>query len=216
MIELAMELTTKGAILPDAKSLMTVELAQAFIEKRFGILEMAVTERVSAAIHRHDQLNYDLKEYQRVEAQRGRINAEVIARLSRIEKMLRIKPFKLDPEHPGKGTWRLTAQLNAAKQSAQTKATRKALRLPGPDPAWRKEADAAAKKLQAELPPKSNIPDLMRRFGISYSRFTTLIGKKKLTAIREGAYLFITRESIVQYIKENGIPKPRSRRYGQT
>ena len=71
MIELAMELTEKGAILPDGKALMTVEIAQAFIEKRFGILEMAVTERVSAALHRHDQLNYDLKGYQRAEATRG-------------------------------------------------------------------------------------------------------------------------------------------------
>jgi hypothetical protein len=113
-VELVAEVTEKGAILPDGKALMTVEQAKAFITERLRNLEMTVAERVSAALLRHDQLNYDLKEYHRVDGLRAQNQESLNARLAKIEKMLGIEPFAVDPAHrPGSyGNWKLTAQIN--------------------------------------------------------------------------------------------------------
>jgi hypothetical protein len=208
VIELVAEVTEKGAILPDGKALMTVEMAQAFIAERLRNLEMTVAERVSAALLRHDQLAYDLKQYQHVEKLRGENLSILNSRLQAVEKALGIEPFKTDPDHPGKGHWKLTAQINRERRQRAPR------QIAGPAPAWRKEAEAAAKKLRSELPPMVSLPDLVRRFGVSRNRFDTLIGKGKLKLIREGSYLFVPRESLVQYVREHGIPQPRTRHYG--
>lgn len=111
-IELAGEVTEKGMILPDGKAVMTVDQAKDFIIERMRLLEMTVAERVSAALSRHDQLAYDLKELHRVDELRSKNQAELNARVAVIEKMHGIEPYKIDPEHPGTGNWKLTAQTN--------------------------------------------------------------------------------------------------------
>jgi hypothetical protein len=207
VIELAMELTSRGAILPDGKALMTVEQARALIIERMKVVELAVTERVSAAISRHDQLNYDLKEYNRIMGIWERAFSGFSTRLMAIEKQLGIDPFRAELEHPGKGHWKLTARTNRKPRTRTP-------RLTGPEPSWRKQAEADAKRLRAELPPTSSLPDLMRLFGVSRGRLDTLIGRGKLKTMREGWHIGVTRESIVEYVRENGTPKPRVRHYG--
>jgi hypothetical protein len=210
MIELVAEITDRGAILPDGKALMTVEQAKAFISERLKIMELAVAERVSAALSRHDQLNYDLKQFHRVVENQEKAFAEFGPRLHAIEERLGIDPYKVDPEHPGKGSWKLTMQTNIENRPQMPDVPR----LTGPAPAWHKEAEAAAKKLSTELPAKVSILDLVRLWGVSYNRINMMIGKGKLQAVREGVYIHIPREQIVEYVKAHGIPQSKKRQYG--
>jgi hypothetical protein len=206
-VELVAEVTEKGAILPDGKALMTVEQAKAFIIERMRVLEMTVAERVSAALLRHDQLAYDLKQYQHVDKLRGENLSILNSRLAAIEKALGIEPFKIDPEHPGKGNWKLTAQMN---KKSRPHAPRQ---IAGPVPDWQKAAAEEAKKLERELPPRCNIPDLVRRFGASRTKIDRLIGLGRLKAIREPPHTWISRESLVAYVREYGVPRPKTRQY---
>jgi len=192
------------------KSLVTLEQAQDLIIERFNAIELAVAERVGAAISRHAELNYDLKGFHRsMEHWRAAFEGFGV-RLAVIEKKLGIEPFKTESPHID---WIPTAK---ARSSALMKARagKRKRRLTVSETAWRKEAEKAATKLRGELPPLVNIPDLMRRFGVSRSKIEVLIGKGTIKAVRQGSRTFIPREEIAAYVQRSGILRPQSRNYG--
>lgn len=183
------------------------EQLKSFIVERMKMVELTMMDSIGAALHRHDQLNCDLKAFHRSMELWGEAFNSFGVRIMGIENKLGLEtPTNL--KHPGKGYWRFTSRGPGSR-------TRTA-KLTEPEQSWQKEAVAAAKKLKAELPPMVSLPDLVRRFGISRNRLNTLIGRQGLKSTREGPHVFVTRESIVQYVREHGIPQPLFRHYGGT
>ena len=181
--------------------------AKGFLEKRLQALELSVTYHVRAALSRHDQLNYDLKSFN-YEMNRWAETFSLYApMLTEMTKRLGIERDAI-MKPPVKGEWKLSAPMYHRKGKARQK------RIDAREPSWKKEAAEQAKKLRSELPPRSSIPDLVRRFGVSYNKFATLIGREEIKVIREGSYTLIPREEIALYVERHGIPQPKTRHYG--
>ncbi len=191
---------------PPAGQPMTVEQGQELIRKAIALAQMRVTEIAAQKMGRDANIVHDLREYQHLVEQQQRINTLIIERLRAIEKKLHIIPPSGYREI--KGNWNLSTHSSRAIVAAQHR--RKAL----PAPAWQKQAEAEAKKIRAELPPFSSLSDLVRRFGVSRCRLDAMVGRGEIKAIRQGSHIRIPREEVVEYVKHNGIPRPKGRHYG--
>lgn len=160
---------------------------------------------VTKSLSRNDDIVHDLKEYQHVERQRE-VTFKILAdRLSVLEKMAGVRPFEsADPEHPGKGNWKLPIYGKRKKQPSRSA-------LPIPD--YKREMKEAAAKLQKELPPLSTIRQLQERWGMSRGWLTEQVKNGKFSAVQldHSRALGILRESIVSYVREHGIPQPKPR-----
>lgn len=207
MIKLVQEIRSPIRRTVDVPEIAITEQLKSFIIERMKMVELTMMDSIAAAMHRHDELNYDLKQFHKTMDLWEKAFSGFAARLVAIEGKLGIEPFEFEKLRPG--DWKLTAQRKHRRS-----------RLPGPEPEWKKEekaaAEAAAKKLAAELPPKVSVPNLQRRFGVSRTRIDAMIREQKLKAIREGCHLYVTRESLVAYVREYNVPRPLFRHYGVT
>ncbi len=180
------------------------------LERRFRQLLFEVrlqfTEHLNAALRLNDSIVHDVKQIPHLEASLRRADQLLAQRISAIEKQLGIEQpsTSTEPASPGRDDWKLMQRPK--KQRARPKIA--------PVPDWQREAAEAARRLEHELPALSSMVQLAKRFGVSYNRIVSLVSKGELRAVRDGSFVAIPRESVVDLVKRRGLPRPRSRFYG--
>ena len=90
------------------------------------------------------------------------------------------------------------------------------IKVRAPLPAWCKESREAVERMEKELPPLVTITAISEYFGVSYTLIHTAVVKGRLAITHKGDTMRIPRESVAEYVRVYGVPRPRKLFYGSS
>lgn len=178
---------------------MTAEEAMDVMKHELFLVRQEIHDNLNGFLNRYNADANGLKEVRQAIGGLSRSQAEHGIQILGMLKYLGITPFKAADSSP---------QSIENPESDEPQLSR----TPLPIPDWKTRCEAEAATLEKELPDPSTIADLMKRFGVSYTKIRNLIMSRKLPIAPCGEHRWmIPRESILAYVRAYGVPQPKPR-----
>lgn len=196
----------------DARKMSAGDLREAVLARVDGI-KGEVIEYVQGALKRNDDLAYKLKRFEEFRETIDKRLFDFGRRIAIIEKDMKsaiaagiLGQIKDSPVvqavEPVPAPHPVPAEMPAF------------VKVRAPLPAWKKETKEAVSKLGSALPALASVAELAEYFGVSYNKIRNLILHGRLGITHQGRSWMIPRESVAEYLRVYGVPRPRRLFYG--